>query len=274
MSDGTDQIPEQVRGMGQGDYPPPEKSQLDEGSQLEVLYDKKFVCPLCQAAFTSKKIRSRYVKPIRIETDFCQVFSPGDPNPLHYFVIICPKCSYGFFEDSSRIPAHVRGQVEKVVGDWRLSHTKSFCQERTLFDVIAAYLLALTLADIIHENHINRAGLNIRLAWLFRAQKDSMREETYLKEALRHYEQSYIHGDFAPSNTSEMQLLYMTGELHRRFKNYREAIRCFSMVVHHEDKSRYRKFVTLARDQWTLAREEHKQENDGKTDLTEVAKPH
>jgi uncharacterized protein (DUF2225 family) len=243
----------------------------DDASQLDVLYDKKFVCPLCEAAFTSKKIRSRYIKPLRLETDFCQIFAPGDPNPLYYYVIICPACSYGFYEDSARIPAQVRERVRKALEDWRLSHAKSFCQERSLFDVIAVYLLALTLADMINESQINRAGLNIRLAWLFRAQEDRAREEVYLERALKHYEQSYINGDFAKTNTTEIQLLYMIGELYRRFKNYGEAVRYFGMVVHHEDRSRYRKFVEMARDQWALAREEHKEGNAGRTDLTEVA---
>lgn len=271
MFDGDDRTP----GLHFGDDSPgniAESHSSDRGSnELDILYDKKFVCPLCNAAFTSKKIRSRFIKPIRLDSDFCQLFAPGDPNPLHHYIIVCPECSYGFYEDSSRIPLNVRDELARFLSDWRLSHTKSYCRERSLYDVIETYRLALVLGDLIHETHINRAGLNIRLAWLFREQQDAPSETRYLKEALQQYEQSYINSDFLKTNTTEMQILYMIGELHRRQKNYAEAIRYFGMVVYHEDRSRYRKFVNLARDQWTLAREEHKQENNGYSDLTSVA---
>jgi uncharacterized protein (DUF2225 family) len=272
MFDGAEQDPGQVgfdaeQGENQGSEP-------DKGTgALEILYDKKAVCPLCGAKFSSKKIRSRYVKTERMDTDFCQVIAPDDPNPLHYYVLICPECSYGFFEDSAQVPAGLRAEVERILKEWRISHTKSYCQERTLYDVIATYRLAITLADIVNEAQINRAGLNLRLAWLFRGQKDYLREEAYLKEALKHYELSYVNSDFNKTNTTEMQLLYMTGELHRRLKNYEEAVRYFSMTVHHDDRSRYRKFVEMARTQWSLAREEHMQENNGKTNLKAWVEP-
>lgn len=238
----------------------------------EILYDKKLICPFCSTTFLSKKIRSRFIKPLQLDSDFYQVFAPGDPNPLHYFIVICPACSYGFYEESSKIPGNVLSKLDEFLKEWRHSHPKSYCGQRSLYDVIETYRLAIALAGIIRETQINFAGLKIRLAWLFRAQKDSTHEQIYLSEALQHYEQSYINGDFAHTNIKEIQLLYLIGELYRRQKNYTEAIRFFSMVVHHEDKSRYRKYIYLARDQWQLAREEHKAINNGKTDLQELTK--
>ena len=262
MIDGNDQHPE----VGRPDKMHPQ----DSGQEMEILYDKKYDCPLCGAALTSKKIRSRFIKPLKMDTDFCQVFSPEQPNPLHYYVIICPGCCYGFYEDSSRIPGNVREELTRQLDSWQLVHTKSYCGERSLYDVIETYRLALTLAETIHEISINQAGLNIRLAWLFRSQQDRVNEMKYLSEALRHYEQSYYNGDFVKTNTTEIQLLYLIGELSRRLKNYAEAIRFFGMVIFHEDKSRNRKIVGLARDQWALAREEHKRENNGYTNLKEM----
>ncbi|MDR2736304.1 MAG: DUF2225 domain-containing protein [Gracilibacteraceae bacterium] len=242
----------------------------NQNNHMEILYDKKLICPLCGTGFSSKKIRSRFIKPEKLDTDFCQIFAPGDPNPLHYFVIICPECSYGFYDDSSRIPGNAREEVAVFLKEWRFSHPKSYCGKRSLYDVIETYRFALALADIVREIHINHAGLNIRLAWLFRGQQDGTNEQKYMTEALQHYEQSYINGDFAQTNVTEIQLLYLIGELHRRRQNYAEAIRYFGKVVHHEDKSRYRKYVSLARDQWQLAREEHMQKNNGQTDLQEL----
>ena len=229
-------------------------------SQLEPLYDKKLRCPFCESPFTTKKVRSRFVKIVRIESDFCQVFDRDHWNPLHYYIAVCPQCAFAFTDEFSElIPARLRPVLQEELAKWRASHPENYSEQRTLSETIETYTWALQLADLLKEKNIVFAGLNLRRAWISRDQNDLANEKEYLQLAADFYEKSYIAGDFAETSMTEIQLLYMMGELRRRLGDHREAVRCFGKVVQHDDQSRYSKFVNMAREQWTLAVAEYKQ---------------
>lgn len=229
-------------------------------SKLEPLYDKKIHCPFCENTFTTKKIRSRFVKVSRIDSDFCQVFERGQWNPFHYYVAVCPHCAFAFTDEfSAQVSPRVRQGVQEELYKWQTAHPKSYCEQRSLFEATETYTWALKLADLLKEKNIVFASLSLRLAWIFRDQADSANEKRYLRQAAEFYENSFVAGDFAATNMVEMQVLYMIGELRRRLGDYREAVNSFGKVVQHDDRSRYSKFANMAREQWTQAVAEYKQ---------------
>jgi len=228
-------------------------------SQLDPLYDKLLKCLFCGQEFKTKKIRSRFIKPVRTETDFYQIYEEGQLNPLHYYVAVCPGCAFAFTEEfTAFISARIRPEVQAELVRWRAGNSKNYCEKRTLPEAIETYTRALKLTELLKEKNITQASLYVRLAWIYRGQSDLANEKRYLQLAADFYEQSFITGDFAGTNLTEVQLLYMLGELRRRLGDYRGAVNNFSKVVQHPDRTRYNKFVNMARDQWKVAVEDYR----------------
>lgn len=229
-------------------------------SQLEPLYDKKIECPFCHNLFTSKKVRSRFVKPIKAESDFGPIYKKDDRNnPLYYYVTVCPHCGFSFTEDFSHLIGQAaRNKVQTEITA-KMDKMTDFCGERSIEQAVRAYKLAIYAGQLVKEKHIVFANLCLRLAWLQRNAANKDEERRFLQLAASEYEQSYMHSDFNTETTPEMSILYLIGELSRRLGKFNEAIKYFTKVLEHPDRSRYMKYTTLARQQWKAAVDEYRE---------------
>lgn len=233
-------------------------------SQLHPLYDKKVNCPFCEGHFTTKKVRSRFIKPQKVDSDFGPMFKESDYNPLYYYVMICPHCGFSFTEDyKNYFRQTVRDIVKKEITD-KKDKNLDYCGERDYERAVGSYKLGIYCAQLVQENHIVFAHLCLRLAWIFRGKGKSEEELRFLKLALAEYEKSYFNSDFDPEKIPEMHILYLLGELNRRLENYSDAIKYFSSVAEHEDKSKYKKYVNLSSQQRSLAIDQYRMKNSSK----------
>lgn len=229
-------------------------------SNMDPLYDKKLVCPFCQNRFTSKKVRSRFVKPLRVDSDFAPIFSKDEPNnPLLYFVTVCPQCHLAFTEDFRKTVGTTAKQLLETEIRNKRGRILDYCCKRDVQLAVSAYKLAIYTAQVSKERHYVFGNLCLRLAWLYRGLEQEDEELRFLKLALEEFQQSYIHSDFKNDTTPEMQVLYLVGELNRRVGNYHDSIKYFGTVIEHPDKSRYMRYVNLAREQWRKGVEEYKE---------------
>jgi len=227
--------------------------------QLEPLYDKQAECLCCSFKFSSKKIRSRYVKPQRVESDFGPVFRQEDYSPLYYFVMVCPHCGFSFTEDFSPLTGQsVKEKINREITA-KMDKNNDYCGERDSSQAIKTYMLAIYCAELVKEKPMIFAHLCLRLAWIFRGLNKEKEEQRFLKLALGKYEEAFINSDFNPEITPELQILYMIGELNRRLGKFQEAVKYFSIITEHDDRSRYSKYVNLAREQWRLAAQEFRE---------------
>jgi len=229
-------------------------------TQLGPLYDKKARCPVCEHSFTSKKVRTRFIKPLKTDSDFGPLFDKNDPNnPLYYYVFVCPQCGFAFTEDFLKpVTETLKNKVAREITD-KMDKSAEYCGERSFTTAVRAFKLAIYSGQIIEETHYALAKICHRLAWIYRTAEKAEEENRFIKLAAQEYEQSYINSDFSASNIPEIQILFLIGELNRRIGNYREALKYFAAVTEHPDRSRYRKYVNWAREQWRLAAEQYKE---------------
>lgn len=233
-----------------------------DNHQIDPLYDKKENCPFCKHTFTTRKVRSRFIKPLRTESDFGPVFSDKeDNNPLFYFVTVCPQCGFSFTEVSSAyFGKAARERITKEIKEKRDKNI-DFCGVRDFNKAVASYKLGIYSAQVAGEKHYVMANLCLRLAWVYRGFANISEEVRFLSLALSEFELSYFNTDFNPENTPELYILYMVGELSRKLGKPNEAVRYFSKVIDHPEKSRHMKYVTLARQQWQLTVENLRSNN-------------
>jgi uncharacterized protein len=225
--------------------------------ELKPLYDKKVQCPICAFLYSTKKVRSRFIRVEKIESDFFTVYKNEGVNPLFYEINVCPNCGYSFSDTytntfSANAIAAIKNQI---TAKWR---SRDYSDERSIEQAIETYKLALLSGSLKQEKNINLAGICLRLSWLYRLQNDIVQEKRFMKVSLEKYKSSYIEANYMQTQMTEMRLLYLIGELSRRLGLREEAVKYFSRVIKHPNRLYESKLVEMAREQWYVIREQDK----------------
>ena len=226
--------------------------------ELEYLYDRKIKCKICENEYMTKKVRTRFIRAHRHDTDFCSFYTSIKINPLLYYVSVCPMCGFSISEEcTDYFPPMSKDLIQQKICDhW---NRKDYGQERTLDLAINSYKLAIYCATLKKEKHIALGGLYLRLAWLYRTESVMPQEEQrFLRLALDEYIQSYSVGDFSDTSFSETRLLYLIGDLSKRVGLEGQAIRYFSRVIEKQKVTIEKVIVEMERDLWSEIREEKK----------------
>ncbi|MBB6445005.1 DUF2225 domain-containing protein [Bacillus benzoevorans] len=221
---------------------------------LEALFDKKCTCHLCGHRFTSKKIRSRYIKCLNHDTDFCPNYEDIEHNPLLYTIYVCPDCGYSFSDDSTPpITTTVKKILEeKIRKNWT---PRSYSDKRTIDDAITAYKLAFYCSTLKKEKHVVIAGISLRIAWLNRLQQNCEQEQRFMAIALHEYTEAYNTLDFLGTQLTELKVLYLLGELSRRTDKTAEARKYFSKVIEKQRTSAELRIIEMAKERWREMRD-------------------
>ncbi|ERN51104.1 DUF2225 domain-containing protein [Alkalihalophilus marmarensis] len=229
---------------------------------IEPLYDKSCACMVCGHSFTTKRIRSRFVKVKKLHNDFFTEYKEVDLNPSYYEAAVCPECGFTFtdmFQPS--FPPGSSDAIREVLKSWK---KQNFGEQRTRSDAIRTMKLALLSAVLKKEKHIVIAGLCLRLAWVYRELRSSelssnklpqSEEKRFLEQALERYIASYEQADYVGTQMSDIRILYLIGELSRQLGNQADGIRYFSEVIHHKNRAVETKLVEMAREQWYIMRQ-------------------
>lgn len=226
---------------------------------ISALYDRSCTCLHCQTPFSTKRVRSGSLTMLSRDTDFYTRFKEQSLNPIVYTVCVCPACGFAFTEQFKRkLTAWEKQAVdEQVTAKWT---PKNFGSVRQIPEAIASYKLAIYAAELTDQPHSVKAGLYLRLAWLYRFLEKAEEELRFIAMAADEYELSYIHSDYTRGDKemSEVRLLYLIGELYRRLEKYDLAIKYFGRALAFRNATIESGIIRMAQDQWQLAREEHK----------------
>ncbi|WP_100371872.1 DUF2225 domain-containing protein [Bacillus sp. FJAT-45037] len=228
-------------------------------SEITPHYDKECTCMLCENRYTTKKLRTRFIKVEKIHSDYYTEYKDLDINPSYYEVAVCPHCGFASSEMfSPHFPAGTLDAIREKLGQWK---SQDFGGERTRTDAIRTMKLGLISASLKKEKHVVVAGLCLRLAWLYRGLeiKEEQEEQRFLFQALKSYKASYEEGDYLGTQMSDMRILYLIAELSRQLGYAADAVRCFSEVIQHKNRATEPKLVEMAREQWYILRQDIKE---------------
>lgn len=225
--------------------------------QIDPLYDRNVRCLVCHQSYTTKKIRSHFLRPVRHDTDFCTYYEPEDLNPLFYYVSVCPHCGFSVTEEfSSYFPPNTLEAIQKNI--CQLWKGDNYSGKRTFQEAVNTYKLGIYSATLKREKHIVLAGLYMRLAWLYRTYQVPDQEVRFMRLALEEYTASYSKDDFVDTHMSEVRLLYLIGELHRRLNQPKQAILYFSKVIAKKKETIEKGIVHMAHERWQDIRDSQK----------------
>jgi uncharacterized protein (DUF2225 family) len=224
---------------------------------IDILFDKTVTCTICTNTYKTKRVRSRFIRALRSDSDFCSYYEDEENSPLLYYVSVCPTCGYSVSDEfSTHFPPNTLAAIKKSVS----SHwgNKDYGQKRLVKEAIEAYKLAIYCATLKKEKHIVLAGLYMRLVWILRKEGIVDQEIRFMKMAVTEYVQSYLNEDFKMTDMTQIKLLYLIGDLYRRLGDDKQASVYLSKVIQQKSETIEKRMIEMAREAWQEIRESQK----------------
>lgn len=196
--------------------------------QLRPTYETEVKCPVCEKDFEITKVRSRAVRLVRQDTDFCPYYE--GVNPLYYEAVVCPHCGFASHVTAmDRINRIEKQRIrEQITKKWR---PRSFSGERTWEKAMEAFKLVLLNLNVREASHAEIAKICLRIAWLYRYAGDAELEQCYLNHALNNYQRAYEGEDLAGDRADPFTMLFIIGELCCRTGKAEESLHWFSRLI-------------------------------------------
>ncbi|MBM6618692.1 DUF2225 domain-containing protein [Bacillus sp. RD4P76] len=224
---------------------------------MDILFDKNVKCMACDHNYTTKKVRSRFIRALHSDSDFCSYYADEENSPLLYYVSVCPGCGFSVSDEFSTYfaPSTLESIKHSISSQW---NNRSYGEKRTPAAAIEAYKLGIVSATLKKERNIVLAGLYMRLVWIYRKEKNSAQELRFMKLAVSEYVKSYSNGDYQDTDMSDLKIAYLIGDLYRRLGDDKLAMTYLSRVIHRKEEKYERRMVEMAKELWSDIREDMK----------------
>ena len=213
--------------------------------EKDLIYDRSFVCPVCDSPFTAKIMKSSKARLLGTDQDLRARYEGIDA--VKYDVVMCPTCGYAalirFFTNVTSSQAKlIREKISQAV-TLTVYNDETYGYEQAM----ERYKMALVNAVVKRSKASEKAYICLKIAWLLRGYGESLREkETYdekLVEKLGRQEDEFLENaykGFSEARQSEMFPIcgmntvtvdYLVAVLAVRFKDYGVATKLLSAVI-------------------------------------------
>ena len=207
----------------------PEQPALPTKEELMAyLYNKTYVCPVCQKQFEDTVIRRSKLRKTYTEIDFRSHYKDIDPNL--YEIAICTFCGYGAMANYfDRItPRQQEWIEEKITPNYKY---KEYDLPLSPADAMDRYKHALACAQVINAKASIKAIMCLKMSWIYRDAKDEKAELTLLKFAYSGLKEAYTTENFPLGTMDENTTRFIIAEMARRLGDFDEALRMISDVI-------------------------------------------
>lgn len=235
-------------------------------NQNYPFYERNYTCPICQMNFNSLAVRRSAVTVQKRESDFHPIYL--ESNPLHYSIIVCPVCKYAANKQTftTELPIELVVQLGQALLKLDTRNTE-FTKERDLDTVLESFQLAIRTAQLKKIGSGELAALIHAAAWICREANNAELERAYLDQALKYYLQAYENSSGNIGSLSEVQIVYLIGELNLRAGDHSAAIHWFNRAFSHVDMKQAPTLEKQIRKQWKLAHEFNQKAAASETEL-------
>lgn len=220
----------------------------------DFIYSVARECPVCNTKIQITKVRNKLTN-TKQDTDFCMYYK--ELNPYYYVVAVCPFCGYAANEvnftdisskDAEKIKELLKGTTCSV----------DYSGERTVAQGIAALKLALYYSNELNHQASRKAGLYLRLAWLYRELGDAEFEKVAMQEALDYYELALAKEDFPIGNMSDTATEYLVAILKLRTGDEENGRVFLSKLIASHKAKQEKRIYELAQNVWNDLKEKAK----------------
>lgn len=214
-------------------------------SEEDIIFDKTFSCPVCDAEFKTKMVKSGKVKLLSLDTDLRPRYQYTDP--LKYDAILCPNCGYAAL---NRFFKYVTSTQAALIKNNITATFRKFEEKGEIFsydDAIARHKMALVNAIVKKAKTSERAYTCLKTAWVIRGKAENLpkdtpdyqrvaealeKEETeFITNAYEGFVEAFMKETFPMCGMDENTITLLVAELARKIKKYDESSRWISKVL-------------------------------------------
>lgn len=214
-------------------------------SEVELIFDKTYTCPVCDKMFKAKNVKAGKVKLNSMDSDLRPKYQAMDS--LKYDAVACPNCGYAAL---NRFFNYMTSAQAKLIKE---NISASFCglpedgEVYSYDEAIARHKLALVNTIVKRSKLSEKAYTCLKTAWLLRGKCETLPAETpdyvnvkkalqaeemeFLKNAYEGFQEAFSKEMFPMCGMDENTCTYLVGELARRLGYYEEASRWISRVL-------------------------------------------
>lgn len=171
-----------LEGMDLYDKPEKEKEakagaapQAPVVKEADFLFDKAYVCPVCEGKIKGRTLRAGRARVIRTDMDLRPVYE--NIEPLKYDPIICPQCGYSAL--ARFFPTLTQTQIKDIKENICKSFQAQIKEQETYSyeDAIYRYKLCLANAIVKRAKASEKAYICLKAGWLLRSWQEKLAEE-------------------------------------------------------------------------------------------------
>ncbi len=210
--------------------------------ETDYLYEKTYVCPICNVTFkalTVKKIKPRLID---TEPDMRPVYQVLDITK--YDAVACEKCGYAalgkhFDEISEMQIKFIKAEIVPLFKGMRHAEHKY-----TYDEAILRFQMALANAMVKHGRSSEKAYICLKLAWLYRGKRNELiapgekrskelydAEIQYIKKAREGFKEAQLKEMFPIEGMDEWTFDFLMAELSISCNEYDEAKQYISKII-------------------------------------------
>ena len=214
-------------------------------AEKDLVYDRSFVCPVCDCSFTVKIMKSNKAKLLGTDADLRARYEGIDA--AKYEVVMCPVCGYAAL---MRYFTGITSGQAKLIREKISQSVRIKPHDGEIYsyeEALQRYKLALVGAVVKHAKTSERAYICLKYAWLTRGYMESLQEEDQpdekLIEELRGQENELLEHAykglkearqtemFPMCGMNEVTVDYLLAVLGARFRDFEMSIKLLSSII-------------------------------------------
>lgn len=232
------------------------------------LFDKTYVCPVCDREFKTKMVRSGRVHSMEPDMDLRPRHEHIDT--LKYDMIACPYCGYAGYGKGFQYlsPSQRKAIKDNICSSFKPKKEESKLPYYTYDEALERHKLALVNAIVKRGKASEKAYICLKTGWLFRGMREALlpdapdyddkklEYEQTENQFLRNAYDGFIHAreseSFPIAGMDQMTLDFLLTNLAIRFEEYDTASRLVASLLSSKttparikDKTRDLKMIIL-----------------------------
>ena len=239
---------------------------LPQIQEKDLIYDRNFECPVCDAKFTSKVMKTGKSKLLRTDTDLRMVYEGLDVQK--YDVITCPKCGFTALNRYFKPMTSVQVKIIKEKICQNVQIKPSTGEVYTYEEALERYKLALACAIVRQAKASEKAYICLKSAWLLRGWQEELfdkgeqsdkademhaQEKEYLQNAMEGFITAMATENYPICGMDEITFEYLIAVLAFQFGKFDVSSKLIASIltshnasVRMKDKTRDLKDALLA----------------------------
>jgi len=223
----------------------PEETAEKQVMETDFLFDKGFKCPVCDADFKVKAVKTGKAKLLGIDSDLRPKYQGVDA--LKYDCIACPKCGYAalsrFFNYITNVQA--KAIQANISAAFREDNERN--EVYSYDDAVMKHQLALANAVVKKSKPSEKAYICLKLAWLMRGKAENLpadtddreqvlketkiQEQQYIENAYRGFLSAMSKEVFPICGMDEWTYVYLVADLARQCEDYTTCAKLVSDII-------------------------------------------